>query len=424
MVPIVDSALEHALSPVAVSFSTATVLLVLCALFGSHSVLRWPLLFVCICHITVELTAVALLVLLLKLWAAVVRSLRPDPAMRRLLVKLEAACSWAEYQAAARMLDADLAGTAEWRRDPHHPKYNAVLVSATLQRLRAVRADADANELLDILGTCVRKSFCGVDHEALYARCHAGTKHLVELYVDEVVHSLGDVRQRLGRDAAFDERVRAFLARAQRVYGRTCLALSGGGGLANFSWGTALALHERGLLPSLICGTSAGAVVAAALCTHSDADLDELLRSETLVRLLTSFEEPRSIVLRRALHEGVLYDASRWAPKIQALCNHATIPDITFAEAFKLSGRECACCHRARHRRARPSTGWHAIRRARPWPVPPPHGTCMRTQADKGSRAAPTVLRVRLAPVSRRQAVYHRHRSPPARAASRAVPLG
>mgnify|MGYP001409429233 CR=1 FL=1 len=67
-----------------------------------------------------------------------------------------------------------------------------------------------------------------------------------------------------GVSPAYDERVRSFLHRSQRVFGRTCLALSGGGGLANFSWGVARALLDEGLLPSLICGTSAGAVVAAA----------------------------------------------------------------------------------------------------------------------------------------------------------------
>ena len=55
---------------------------------------------------------------------------------------------------------------------------------------------------------------------------------------------------------------------------------SGGGGLANFSWGVARALLDEGLLPSLICGTSAGAVVAAALCCHTERELDSLYDGE------------------------------------------------------------------------------------------------------------------------------------------------
>ena len=161
-----------------------------------------------------------------------------------------------------------------WRAEAEHPRYNAGIVKSALSRLRAARVGGSTEELHDALAHCVRKSFAGIDDEELYSRCHAGTKRLIESYVDEVVAALGALQTRLSDDgeAPALDKARALLWRSRRVFGRTCLALSGGGGLANFSWGVARALLDEGLLPSLICGTSAGAVVAAALCCHTERE--------------------------------------------------------------------------------------------------------------------------------------------------------
>jgi hypothetical protein len=360
------STLAHALSPLSVSYPIALLLIVACLIIGSHRVLRWPLLLVAIVHVAVELTVVVLLVAALGLWDAVLLRVRPGKQRSRLLARLESAKSWGEFHAAGRELDNASEETVNWKSSSEHPQYNAPLVQLTLERMRAARAAGDYSALLDILGTCVRKSYCGIDAEALYSKCHAGTKRLVELYVDEVVAALGEVQQRIGTgDDAFDERVRGLLYRAQRVFGRTCLALSGGGGLANFAWGVARALYDQKLLPSLICGTSAGAVVGAALCTHTDAELDELLKAEWLLSYLTSFEDPKPEVLKRWWQLGHMYDEAQWRAKIKRVCNHERHPDLTFAEAFKLTGRErecqrrtaCACNSVSRaHTSRRPTT--------------------------------------------------------------------
>ena len=326
---------------------------VLCLTLGSHRVLRWPLLLVSTAHVAVELSAVAALVVILGAWDAVIQRLRPKRARSRLLSRLEDARSWVDYNQTAQALDAE-EGCARWRASAEHPQYNSTLVSATLVRLRTARTAGDADALLDALGMCVRKSFVGIDAEALYSHCHSGTKTLIEEFVSEVVASLEEVQRRLGTDSAFDERIASFLHRSGRVFGRTCLSLSGGGGLANFSWGVARALFEQGHLPNLICGTSAGAVIAAALCTHTDLELHALLSSGALVSLLTSFEEPLWLVLRRFFHKRHMFDAEHWAPKIQALCNHAAHPDITFAEAFALTGRELCVTVTARRRHEPP----------------------------------------------------------------------
>ncbi|KAL1510359.1 hypothetical protein AB1Y20_006670 [Prymnesium parvum] len=331
----------------------AATLSLLCLTLGSHRVLRWPLLLVSTLVVAAELSAVALLVALMGCWDAVIHRFRPTKSRSQLLARLREARSWPEYLETAKSLDAE-DECSRWRAHAEHPQYNSRLVRAMGSRLAAARRRGEGAALLDALGECVRKSFGGIDAEVLYSRCYAGTKSVIEEYLEEVLASLDHMRQHLRESREMEERVSGFLHRSQRVFGRTCLALSGGGGLANYSWGVARALFEQGHLPTLICGTSAGAVVAATLCTHTDAELEHLLRSERLVELLTSFEEPRAVVVRRFMRRRHMYDDSQWKPKIQVLCNHEAYPDITFAEAFALTGRELCVTVTARRRHEPP----------------------------------------------------------------------
>jgi hypothetical protein len=175
MLSALASPLAHALSPLSVSFSTGIVLLFACAIFGSHRVLRWPLLLVAVVHVGAELLVVMVLVAVMGLWDAAVVRLRPSRARSLLLHRLEHAASWDEFLEAGRALDAASDECLQWQAEAEHPQYNAAAVARTLQTLRAARAADDVDALCEALGTCLRKSFAGIDSEALYARCHAGT---------------------------------------------------------------------------------------------------------------------------------------------------------------------------------------------------------------------------------------------------------
>ena len=55
--------------------------------------------------------------------------------------------------------------------------------------------------------------------------------------------------------------------------------------------GVCMALHSQGLLPSVISGSSAGAIIAGIVCSHNDTDLDAILNSESLLELFNSLHE-------------------------------------------------------------------------------------------------------------------------------------
>ena len=73
----------------------------------------------------------------------------------------------------------------------------------------------------------------------------------------------------------------AFLRTAHVAFGNEALVLSGGATLGIYHYGVLKALLSEGLLPAVISGTSAGAVVAAMACCRTD---DELQRVPAMAR--------------------------------------------------------------------------------------------------------------------------------------------
>lgn len=58
-----------------------------------------------------------------------------------------------------------------------------------------------------------------------------------------------------------DEKL-AFLRETRHAFGRTALVLSGGGSFGSFHVGVVKALHDAGMLPRVVSGSSAGAIGA------------------------------------------------------------------------------------------------------------------------------------------------------------------
>ena len=66
------------------------------------------------------------------------------------------------------------------------------------------------------------------------------------------------------------------------------MLLSGGAGLGKFHYGIVKALWECDLIPKVLCGTSAGALVASYICVFKREELSNLFQYEVSI--------PRNIV--------------------------------------------------------------------------------------------------------------------------------
>lgn len=72
---------------------------------------------------------------------------------------------------------------------------------------------------------------------------------------------------------------------------------------------------DANMLPRVISGTSAGGLVAALVCTHTDDELRELIVPQLADRI-TACEEPISVWMQRFWKTGARFDTVQWARKV------------------------------------------------------------------------------------------------------------
>jgi predicted acylesterase/phospholipase RssA len=188
----------------------------------------------------------------------------------------------------------------------------------------------------------LQKSACkndlgGIEAEGNYSKCYYGTKNSINDYMEKVKISLDYV----GQDQTLEKREKAlFFKQISRIYGRTALCLSGGAQLSWFHLGMVKALFKQKLLPQIFTGTSAGSMVAAAVCVRTNDELHELFDKRLAIHIncceatwiVIIFNKSRFKSLWRTgamfKDEDFVRKASWW-----------TKGDTTFLEAFKRTGR-------------------------------------------------------------------------------------
>jgi TAG lipase/steryl ester hydrolase/phospholipase A2/LPA acyltransferase len=143
----------------------------------------------------------------------------------------------------------------------------------------------------------------GMLHEGLFSRAHAGTKLIVEAYLEgrwgwalkcdvclvapqpsmsccaAVVQALRFICESQQKDIPSEAKL-AFFNETRHAYGRTALMLSGGAAMGIYHVGVVKTLIERGLMPRVISGASAGSIVAAMVATRTDAELRPMYHGE------------------------------------------------------------------------------------------------------------------------------------------------
>eukprot|EP00955_Chlamydomonas_euryale_P042509 352337-Chlamydomonas_euryale.AAC.1 len=120
----------------------------------------------------------------------------------------------------------------------------------------------------------------------------------------------------------------AFFRETRHAFGRTALLLSGGGVYGTFHMGVCKALFENHMLPRVLAGSSAGAIVCAIVATRTEAELKELFdhilnfefeffsNSRTL-QLLVHVIKEGTIQVRRRGREAVRGVADRCCSSVR-----------------------------------------------------------------------------------------------------------
>ncbi|MBV1934502.1 MAG: DUF3336 domain-containing protein [Parvibaculaceae bacterium] len=245
--------------------------------------------------------------------------------------RMEEATSYQAWEAEARAHDS-LSGADAWKAKEHSTLYDYSTLRMRLARLRSLRAAKDYRGLLFALNEGIHGNLGGMGKSSLYAKAKLGTKNLITDYVNEVCEALVQLAG-LRSSVISKEEKADFFHRASHCFGRSALMLSGAGALGPFHMGVVKALMEQDLLPRVISGSSAGAFVAALVGTHSNEELGAFFNAD--------------IILGGDIGEQVekvgVNSIFNWPDRIQAQdlrdMIDTWVPDVTFAEAFQITGR-------------------------------------------------------------------------------------
>ena len=191
---------------------------------------------------------------------------------------LKKAVSYEEWVAAAHVYD-ESNGLYRWRRKDTTGQYDHVSIRIRLDRLQSLKARHDIKGLLYTLNQGIHGNMGGMGKPGLYGYALSGTKCLVENYIEEIVDTLDLLENDTSGDIDDEERFN-FFRRASHCFGRSAFMMSGSGSLLSFHIGVIRALAAANLLPTILSGSSGGALVGSIVATHRDEELSELLQPE------------------------------------------------------------------------------------------------------------------------------------------------
>ena len=247
-------------------------------------------------------------------------------AIKRTRSELNNATTYAQWHEAAQELDR-LTGAEAWRDDDTSTVYEAELLGQQRAELAQLRRDGDAPRLSRLLTHSLYRNLSDISSPELYEMALAGTKRLVGAYLDECETALGWLAD---SDAfAHDAKLHRF-ERAAKVFGQSALMLSGGATLGFYHFGVVKGLFELDLLPTVISGSSTGAMIAAGVCARNDEELRAMYADPSSVRL----DGLLRVSARQWLRSGSMMNSEQLAEVLQH-----NIGDATFEQAHAHSGR-------------------------------------------------------------------------------------
>ncbi|SCU77531.1 LADA_0A00936g1_1 [Lachancea dasiensis] len=257
--------------------------------------------------------------------------------IEKLAQEKQHATSYEEWLAAALQLD-ELTRTNEWKARDETTLYDYKLIETHTQNMRRARLNGDYAELLYLIRTTWIRNSGNMGNVNLYRHSHVGTKYLIDDYMRESKLAL----QELVRHSDLDEEyLLGMLVQTRKNIGRTALVLSGGGSFGLFHIGVLATLFEQDLLPRVVSGSSAGAIVASILCSCHKGEIVGLVET-VLEKELNIFQDDSEktqgenllIKISRFLKSGTWFDNKNL---VKTMIDF--LGDLTFREAYNRTGK-------------------------------------------------------------------------------------
>lgn len=250
-----------------------------------------------------------------------------DSRIKKFRKMMAEAPNYETWKAAALELDY-LQGNVEWKETFVSDIYNYEMIYDRLRQLRECHQQQDYRTLQRALREGLHHDLGNMGDPRLYQHSFVGTKHLIEEYVNQVCESLNLLCDSDVEGFQTADKI-AFFKDTLLSFGRPALLLSGGATLGLFHLGVIKALWERGLLPQVIAGSSAGAIMAAMLGTHTDAEIPAMLDPAN-----HNLKAWRWLGFMSGLRGKGFMDQAQLES-----CLRSNIGEHTFEEAFERTGR-------------------------------------------------------------------------------------
>lgn len=245
--------------------------------------------------------------------------------------------SYAEWRHSALRLDA-LTNKYKWKQRLECGLYDYKLIQNVLTQIREARSNQDYHQLLYLIRTNWVRNLGNMGNVNLYRHSHTGTKQLIDDYINESRQSIEELVNCSELD---DSYLMGILQQTRRNIGRTALVLSGGGTFGLFHIGVLATLFELDLLPRVISGSSAGAIVASILSVHHKEEIPALMQ-EILGTEFNIFKDDS----KKSESENFLIKMSRFFKNGTWFNNEhlvntmiSFLGDLTFREAYNRTGK-------------------------------------------------------------------------------------
>ncbi|CAI4920018.1 ANL_HP_G0166430.mRNA.1.CDS.1 [Saccharomyces cerevisiae] len=247
------------------------------------------------------------------------------------------AISYDQWNDIASRLD-DLTGLSEWKTIDESSLYNYKLLQDLTIRMRHLRTTHDYHRLLYLIRTKWVRKLGNMNNVNLYRHSHTGTKQIIHDYLEE---SQAVLTALIHQSNMNDHYLLGILQQTRRNIGRTALVLSGGSTFGLFHIGVLAALFESDLMPKVISGSSAGAIVASIFCVHTTQEIPSLL-TNVLNMEFNIFNDDNS----KSPNENLLIKISRFCqngtwfnnqPLINTMLSF--LGNLTFREAYNKTGK-------------------------------------------------------------------------------------
>lgn len=250
-----------------------------------------------------------------------------------------------DWRAAARELDI-LEDNEAWKSENHSEDFDAALIEAHLKQLDEARINCDVNRMLYLVRTSLSRDLGGMTNVRLYKHSNIGTKHLIERYIDSTLATIRALVKTSAHSLSAGLETKDILEQvvyARQAFGRSALLLSGGATFGMNHVGVLKALFDAQLLPRIISGASAGSIVCAVLCTRTDEEIPDVLKTFPYGDLAVFEENDKEDGLLerlgRFLTQGAWIDIKHLVRVMKAL-----LGDMTFQEAYNRTRRILNIC--------------------------------------------------------------------------------